>query len=140
VWHQTTIEVPEVGWEPEWEAVYRPEWTIKPCPGGQCHTYVSLGPSFFAPDNEYAHDSQGNQVSGIHGQGAIYWMTYSVSNPDCPGDVNFSGRVDVNDILALIHNWGKQTIDAGLDPSGDWKVGIEDLVEVINGWGMTCET
>ena len=56
---------------------------------------------------------------------------------DCGGcipDVNASGIVDVDDLLAIINAWGACTgCAADLNDSG--AVDVDDLLMVINGWG-----
>ena len=57
--------------------------------------------------------------------------------PDCQGDVNGSGIVDVNDIIAIISAWGCTTCSAE-DVNGDGIVEVNDIVITISSWG-TCE-
>ncbi|MHC4990538.1 MAG: hypothetical protein ACYTGC_06115 [Planctomycetota bacterium] len=59
----------------------------------------------------------------------------------CPGDTDFDGVVDVDDLLTVIFNWG---CDAGPDAclgdsNCDGTVGVDDLIDgVILNWGA-CE-
>ena len=51
----------------------------------------------------------------------------------CPGDVDTDQSVGVNDLLAVISDWG-QTGD-GTDFDDDGTVGVDDLLVVIGNWG-----
>lgn len=59
------------------------------------------------------------------------------ANP-IPGDVNHDGLVNVDDLLAVINDWGPcpqppRTCPA--DVNGDGAVNVNDLLIVINNWG-----
>jgi hypothetical protein len=51
----------------------------------------------------------------------------------CPADVNGSGSVDIDDLLAVINLWGSFGGPADVNSSGT--VDIDDLLTVINSWG-----
>ena len=51
----------------------------------------------------------------------------------CPSDVNGSGTVDVDDLLALIAGWGGA--DPALDINGSGNVDVDDLLILIGAWG-----
>ena len=52
-----------------------------------------------------------------------------------PGDVDGNGVVDVEDLLAVILDWGPcSTKQCFADLTGDGLVGADDLVAVILGW------
>ena len=52
----------------------------------------------------------------------------------CPADIDGNGSVGVDDLLALIANWGPCTGCAGdFDESG--AVGVDDLLLLIGAWG-----
>ncbi|MCH2148545.1 MAG: S8 family serine peptidase [Phycisphaerales bacterium] len=52
----------------------------------------------------------------------------------CPADIDGNGSVGVDDLLALIANWGPCTGCAGdFDESG--AVGVDDLLLLIGSWG-----
>jgi len=61
--------------------------------------------------------------------------------PPCTSDIaplNGNGVVDVDDLLAVINNWGKCPIPPAsciADITGDDVVDVDDLLAVINGWG-----
>ena len=52
----------------------------------------------------------------------------------CPGDIDGSGEIGVNDLLALISAWGPcGGCDADIDGNGS--VGVNDLLALISAWG-----
>ena len=51
----------------------------------------------------------------------------------CPADVNGTGTVDVDDLLALIAGWGSS--DPALDINGSGSVDVDDLLILIGAWG-----
>ena len=54
-------------------------------------------------------------------------------NP-CPADVDGDGAVDVNDVLAVIGDWGPCP-GCGTDTNGDGVVDVNDILYVIAAWG-----
>jgi hypothetical protein len=62
-------------------------------------------------------------------------QTLLCGNP-CPGDINGSGTVNVEDLLAVIGAWGAIGANPA-DVTGNGIVNVEDLLAVINAWG-TC--
>jgi hypothetical protein len=59
----------------------------------------------------------------------------------CPYDIDDSGAVGVDDMLAVIMGWGPCT--PGLfclpDVDGDFIVNVDDLLEVITHWNTACD-
>jgi subtilisin family serine protease len=64
--------------------------------------------------------------------------------PDCIGDTNGSGAVDVADLLAVITSWGAcpappaacpADVSPSGPPAGDGLVNVADLLQVISHWG-----
>jgi hypothetical protein len=55
----------------------------------------------------------------------------------CPADVNNSGAVDVNDLLAVILGWGctNPPGPCPADVNGSGVVDVNDLLAVILSWG-----
>ncbi|MHC4993143.1 MAG: GC-type dockerin domain-anchored protein, partial [Planctomycetota bacterium] len=51
----------------------------------------------------------------------------------CPADVDGSGQVDVDDLIAILLAWGSANPAADLD--GDGLVNVQDLVQAIAAWG-----
>jgi hypothetical protein len=56
--------------------------------------------------------------------------------PFCPGDLDGSGSVNIDDLLGIINAWGP-CAGCVADITGNGQVDIDDLLAVINGWG-TC--
>lgn len=65
---------------------------------------------------------------------AIAWVNANLVVPPCPGDVNFTGVVDIDDLLFVVNGWGASPCDPG-DIDDDGVVNIDDLLVIINGWG-----
>ncbi len=53
---------------------------------------------------------------------------------DCPADIDGSGDVSVDDVLAVLSDWGS-TEPSPADVNGDGVVGVDDLLAVIAAWG-----
>lgn len=56
----------------------------------------------------------------------------------CPEDVDGSGDVGTDDILAVIGQWGPCAQGCPEDINGDSVVGVDDLLAVVGAWGQ-CE-
>jgi hypothetical protein len=52
----------------------------------------------------------------------------------CMADVTDDWTVNIDDLLAVINNWGQMGSNAA-DVTGNGVVGIDDLLAVINAWG-----
>ncbi|MHC5001655.1 MAG: FG-GAP repeat domain-containing protein [Planctomycetota bacterium] len=59
-------------------------------------------------------------------------------DPECPGDLDGNGHVDVDDLVALLTSWGA-CIGCPADLNGDDVVDVDDLVQVITSWGACTE-
>ena len=53
---------------------------------------------------------------------------------DCPEDLNGDGIVDVNDLLDIVGGWGSSDPDLDIDENGI--VDTDDLLAVIAAWGI----
>jgi hypothetical protein len=53
----------------------------------------------------------------------------------CAADTNGSGTVDVEDLLAVIMDWGTDGSASNGDVNNDGTVNVDDLVEVLLAWG-----
>jgi hypothetical protein len=71
------------------------------------------------------------RIGGFFGLVGSGLLDLSVE-PNCAGDVDGSGEVDVDDLVAVILGWGG-TSEGDVDCSGD--VNVDDLVTVILAWG-----
>jgi hypothetical protein len=87
----------------------------------------------------YKYDVAGNSFSEILGDvDGQYINPIDLAPAPCPADVDDSGAVDVDDLVAVILGWGDcpkppASCDADIDDSG--AVDVDDLVAVILGWG-----
>jgi hypothetical protein len=58
---------------------------------------------------------------------------------EAAGDVNDNGVVDVDDLIAVINNWGRCSAppaDCSSDLNGDGEVNVDDMLIVINNWSL----
>lgn len=55
----------------------------------------------------------------------------------CPPDVTCSGMVNVDDLLAVLNNWGPCE-DCPEDITNSGSVNVDDLLAVLNNWG-SCQ-
>jgi hypothetical protein len=53
----------------------------------------------------------------------------------CVGDVDGSGDVGANDLLAVLADWGECGGDCTGDVNGDGVVDVEDLLIIIGAFG-----
>jgi hypothetical protein len=60
----------------------------------------------------------------------------AICGGDCPEDINGDGEIDVNDLLEIVGGWGSS--DPNLDIDGNGVVNTDDLLAVIAAWGA-CE-
>lgn len=56
----------------------------------------------------------------------------------CRGDLNFDRKVDVDDLMLVIGDWGTCTGDCKGDVDGTGAVDVQDVLNVIQNWG-NCE-
>lgn len=54
--------------------------------------------------------------------------------PACPQDINGTGEVDFDDLLAVLANWGP-CVDCPADVNGSGSVDFDDLLDVLANWG-----
>jgi hypothetical protein len=70
--------------------------------------------------------------------GTTVTVTVHPTGPHSP-DGNCSGHVDIDDLLAVINNWGGCAAPCPADcapaPNGNGVINIDDLLAVINAWG-----
>ena len=65
----------------------------------------------------------------------IEWLlAHHKSGPGCPGDLDGSGDVGINDFLDLLAAWGPNPGHPA-DLDGDDVVGINDFLELLANWG-----
>jgi subtilisin-like proprotein convertase family protein len=59
---------------------------------------------------------------------------WGVTGAACPADIDVSGDVGFDDLLAVLSNWGP-CVGCPADIDGDDDVGFGDLLEVLSNWG-----
>jgi hypothetical protein len=115
-------------------------WTptiIEPCNlvGGKARLWSALeasGDRLFLTWGDDRDDANDIYAQNINVDGSL----------GLPGDVNSSGFVDVDDLVAVILGWGACPApptfceaDVAPPPAGDGEVDVDDLVAVILNWG-----
>jgi T5SS/PEP-CTERM-associated repeat protein len=87
-------------------------------------------------DNAFA---QVNAPSGITVAYTPTAVILQVVSTPCPADVNNSGEVDVDDLIAVILGWGGcancSPPNCAADINNDCMVDVDDLIAVILSWG-----
>ena len=76
------------------------------------------------------------------------WLTVNGKNVPTnvwavPYDLNDDGKVDINDLIRFISDYGKRETDSGplaADFDGDKSVNITDLIEFIKHYGMSVQS
>jgi hypothetical protein len=104
----------------------------------------------FQPGQEYEIEPTANLTcEGAAGDPAVAWdaaYTFTVVS-QCYADVNGSGVVDVDDLVAVILGWGACAsppaacpTDVVPLPCGNGIADVDDLIAVILSWGLNCAT
>lgn len=83
---------------------------------------------FNTVDGNYNH-YRGWQISYVNVKAAL------TDCPDCQGDLNSDGVVDVSDMLGVLNNWGACSGSCPADLNGDSVVDVVDLLQVLSAWG-----
>ena len=76
-----------------------------------------------APGN----DSCGQQYGAV-------WLL-SLHDHQCPGDIDFSDDVNVDDLLTLFIDWGTDGCKNNGDINNDGTVSVQDLLDLFADWG-----
>ncbi|MDG2422387.1 MAG: hypothetical protein P8M22_00260 [Phycisphaerales bacterium] len=126
-----------------------------------CHALAApQGSGKFVSRNTNQSDMNPNQYyTPVDNMGGEYpsWQKMPTSNKnqvftftlnqaksgECPADVNYSGGVDVEDLLAVINSWGSCPTYSRIcetDTDGDTVVGIDDLLHIIDNWANCGKT
>jgi hypothetical protein len=99
------------------------------------------GPGF-EPGFQYRIRPTPQLVSDVPALPKVVWdfdyiIMVQPGAPLCAGDVNETGHVDVDDLLAVIASWGNPPPPSmpGVDANGNGIVNVDDLLIVINTWG-----
>ena len=89
---------------------------------------IQLEWRFDSVDNLY-NDYRGWHIDTIQ----LTAEALDCSSIPCPGDINGDGTVGVNDLLAIIDQWGLS--DSPADVNGDGIVDVSDLLQAVGNWG-----
>jgi hypothetical protein len=65
---------------------------------------------------------------------AVAWVYENLAGPQCIGDINGDGVVDVSDLLLLLTAWGENP-NHPADINGDCVVDVSDLLMLLGSWG-----
>ncbi len=82
--------------------------------------------------------SNGNLYVSEYGASKITLLR-PLDAPDCPADLDCSGSVGVDDMLALFADWSKTIVRADFTgPAGvpDGYVGVDDFLGLFSAWGL----
>jgi hypothetical protein len=82
-------------------------------------------------------DAGGPLVAGEFSLVGGFWAGPGEVGLPCSGDVNGSGAVDVDDLIAVVLAWGcvNPPGPCPADANGDGMVNVDDLIAVILAWG-----
>lgn len=84
---------------------------------------------------EYEIWVYGEDVPSAGWDYAIAW--WAVADPgDCPADINGDDTVDVQDMNAVLNNYGPDRCGHPADVVRDGTINAQDLLFVINNWGI----
>jgi hypothetical protein len=93
---------------------------------------VSQGTDYLIRVGGWGSSSEGSGQLSVDGPGE----PCDTGTP-CPGDVDGSGNVGVEDLLAVVDMWGQAGGDGDVDEDGT--VGVGDLLVIIDAWGACPE-
>lgn len=65
-------------------------------------------------------------------------VQFVLSSSTCKGDLNGSNKIDIEDLLIVLSNYGKSGKGVKGDLNGSNKVDIEDLLIVLSNYGKIC--
>ena len=114
-------------------------WHTIDCGGGP-----SAGDGFEIDGTTGQPDAGSTMTGGSFSLTGGFWSG-AAAVPQCEGDTNSSGAVNVDDLLTVITSWGACPLpcppncpaDIAPWPSGNCIVNVDDLLSVIVHWG-TC--
>ena len=67
---------------------------------------------------------------------ALAWAAVNAKGGECPGDLDADGEVSVDDLVAVIVEWGCTAPGpCAADVNADTRVTVEDLIMVLVSWG-----
>jgi hypothetical protein len=105
-----------------------------PCghPFFHLHPLYQINPG--VPAAPYGLHLRAHDVSGTYTDSDVFTLLFT---PQCNGDANVNGAVDIDDLLEVINGWGQcLECNCSSDLTGDCFTNGDDLMVVINNWGM----
>lgn len=92
---------------------------------------LEAGHTYFVVVDAYSQSDEGTFRLTVESAGVV--------EPACPGDVNGSRSVDVDDLNEVLSAW-QMSLPAGVGPelTGDGVVDVDDLNEVLSNWQVVC--
>lgn len=92
---------------------------------------LEAGHTYFVVVDAYSQSDEGTFRLTVESAGVV--------EPECPGDVNGSRSVDVDDLNEVLSAW-QMSLPAGVGPelTGDGVVDVDDLNEVLSNWQVVC--
>lgn len=93
---------------------------------------LEAGHTYFIVVDAYSQSDEGRFRLTVESLGVV--------EPVCPGDVNGSQLVDVDDLNEVLSAW-QMSMPAGVGPelTGDGVVDVDDLNEVLSNWQTVCK-
>jgi hypothetical protein len=84
-----------------------------------------------------------HEFDALEGSWGSFRLGAGEGQPECPGDVDGDGDVDLGDLAILLASYGTAEGDAGYNPAadldGDGMIGLSDLAALLSVYGMICE-
>ncbi len=98
---------------------------------------ASTGAAFSLAGTIGQPDAGAPMSSGAFSLIGGFWAGPGDIAPTCPADINNSGAIDVDDLIAVILAWGgcADCSNCPPDTNGSCTVDADDLIAVILGWG-----
>jgi hypothetical protein len=98
---------------------------------------VSSGAAFALAGTIGQPDAGAAMSSGAFSLIGGFWAGHGDITPPCPADINNSGAIDVDDLIAVILAWGGCANCSNCPPdiNGSCTVDVDDLIAVILAWG-----
>jgi len=96
------------------------------------------GPTIDLSDDDFVYlRVQLQRIDDTDTFNAIVRIPLPSDTPDCPGDLNGDGVVNVSDLLILLGNWGEcpGTAECVGDLNDDGVVNVSDLLILLGAWG-----
>ena len=130
----------EAGSSASFLAVPINDFTLDVDPDDPNTLLVGPGEGGFEAGWEYELTGSTQLVCSVPGQPAVDWKEpyrftlLGAKTDPCPSDVDGSGTVGFEDLLAVLNDWGI-CVDCPTDIDASGDVNFLDLLEVLTSWG-----